>query len=140
MEYAKIFRSKFAVYKKAVEGFNASLEIDLSDFDEIVQDSIKNGCIQKFEYCTELTWKIGKRFLSIAAGLEANSPKEVIKKLFTTGYIKEEELETLLNMIEDRNRLSHIYKNEYFEEILSKLKKYKIQMEDLINRIEQERI
>lgn len=138
MEPRKIFKSKFFAYKQAVEGFIHSLQIDISSFDEIVADSIKNGQIQKFEYCTELTWKIVKRFLYLFAGLDTNSPKEAIKYLFTTKYVNQKDYEALMAMIEDRNMLSHIYRQEYFNKIYVKLKEYSERMEKIIAVIESE--
>jgi len=136
MEPREIYRSKLNTYKQAVKGFRCSLQIDISNFDEVVRDSIKNGQIKKFEYCTELTWKTVKKFLYLFAGLDANSPKETIKKLFSSRYIKQKDYELLIEMIEDRNMLSHIYRLEYFEEIHAKLKSYCELMERIVAILE----
>ncbi len=138
MEPREIFRSKFFAYKQAVEGFLRSLQIDISNFDEVVQDSIKNGQIQKFEYCTELTWKIVKRFLYLFAGLDTNSPKDSMKNLFLAKYVDRKDYEELIVMIEDRNMLSHIYRQEYFDKIHAKLKNYSELMGRIIAKIEVE--
>ncbi len=135
MEPREIFRSKFFAYKQAVEGFLRSLQIDISNFDEVVQDSIKNGQIQKFEYCTELTWKIVKRFLYLFAGLDTNSPKDSMKNLFLAKYVDRKDYEELIVMIEDRNMLSHIYRQEYFDKIHAKLKDYSELMGRIIAKI-----
>ena len=49
---------------QAVYTFSQSLLIKpASKYSEIELDLIKNGKIQKFEYCTELAWKVSKIFL-----------------------------------------------------------------------------
>ena len=45
MEQREIFEIKFNTYQKAVKGFGQSLEINVSGFDDIVRDTIKNGDI-----------------------------------------------------------------------------------------------
>lgn len=138
MEPREIFQSKLNTYKQAVEGFVRSLQIETSEFDEVVRDSIKNGQIQKFEYCSELTWKIAKRFLYLFAGLDTNSPKETIKKLFLSRYVGQKDYEALMEMIEDRNMLGHIYRVEYFDKIHAKLISYSDLMGRVVATIENE--
>ena len=62
MEQSQRFKYKLELYEKALKGFNISLNIDVLGFSEEIIDTIKNGRIQKFEYCTELTWKAIKIF------------------------------------------------------------------------------
>ena len=138
MEPREIFQAKLNTYKQALEGFVRSLQIETSKFDEVVRDSIKNGQIQKFEYCSELTWKIAKRFLYLFAGLDTNSPKEAIKKLFLSRYVEQKDYEALMEMIEDRNMLSHIYRVEYFDKIHAKLISYSDLMGRVATKIENE--
>jgi len=138
MEPREIFRSKLNTYKQAVEGFVRSLHIETSNFDEVVRDSIKNGQIQKFEYCSELTWKMVKRFLYLFAGLDTNSPKDTIKNLFLSRHIDQKGYEALMEMIDDRNMLGHIYRVEYFDKIYAKLISYSDLMERVISIIKDE--
>ena len=55
MEQSSKFGYKLDSYEKALKGFGVSLEINTSGFSESIADTIKNGRIQIFEYCTELT-------------------------------------------------------------------------------------
>jgi len=43
---------------------------------------LKNGQVQKFEFTTELLWKMLKAFLLEWHGIDAASPKEVIRRYF----------------------------------------------------------
>ena len=124
MEQSPKFKYKLEVYEKALKGFDTSLNIDFKLLSEEIIDAIINGRIQKFEYCTELTWKIIKNYLYIYHNIDAKSPRDSIKEFFLIGAVDEPSYELLLNILDDRNKLSHIYKEEFFEEIHSKLKNY----------------
>ena len=63
MEQAEAYKYKLSRLIKAVSGFRKIVEIDTSKFNLLIKDAIKNARIQKFEYCTELLWKIIKTFL-----------------------------------------------------------------------------
>ena len=117
MEQSKRFGYKLKLYEKAIKGFDSSLRIETSSFSEEVVDVIKNGRIQKFEYCAELTWKIIKSFLYIFHNIDTASPRETIKEFFLIKAVSDSDFNTLISMLDDRNKLSHIYKEEFFEEI-----------------------
>ena len=131
MEQKQKFQLKLKTYKKAVTGLSKSLDIDLSKYDEVVRDAIKNGRIQKFEYCTEMTWKLIKKYLYIYHNIDTKSPTLTIKEFFNIDMIEHVTLENLLRMIEMRNRLSHEYREEYFEEIHNQLGEFLILMESV---------
>ncbi len=124
MEQAKRYELKLKIFEKALETFEKSLKVDLSKFSEIELDVFKNGQVQKFEYCVEICWKTVKAFLEGVHGLESVSPKSAFKVFFQIGSINEETCESLFEMINDRNRLSHIYENDIFNEIYKKLPTY----------------
>jgi uncharacterized protein YutE (UPF0331/DUF86 family) len=50
--------------------------------------------------------------------------------------INEAEYELLLDMLNDRNRLSHEYRKEYFEEIIQRLIKYRDLLVEILSRID----
>ena len=58
---------------------------------------------------------------------------EKLNDLKQRGIISEDEYELLLEMLDDRNRLSHIYKEEFFNEIHSKLSNYLFVMKKVEN-------
>jgi nucleotidyltransferase substrate binding protein (TIGR01987 family) len=135
MEQKQKFQLKFNTYKKAVTGLSKSLDIDTSQYDEVVGDAIKNGRIQKFEYCTELTWKLIKKYLYIYHNIDTKSPSLSIKEFFNIDMIEHEVYEKLLRMLEMRNRLSHEYREEYFVEIHNQLGDFLNLMEYVIEII-----
>ncbi|MCK5456482.1 MAG: HI0074 family nucleotidyltransferase substrate-binding subunit [Melioribacteraceae bacterium] len=135
MEEKEKYKLKLKTLNNAIKGFSSLMEKDITLFDEVISDGLMNGRIQKFEYCSELLWKTAKKFLWIYDGIDAKSPKSTMKELFLANYIAEEEYEVLFEMINDRNRLSHIYKEGYFLEIHKKLINYLIIMKKLKNVI-----
>lgn len=136
MERSKVFLGKLSDYSKSLASLSEALKLDLSKFNEIELDIVKNGQIQKFEYSVELCWKLIKAFLSEQHGIEAVSPKSAIKEFFIINLLDEGEYELLIQMIDDRNRLSHIYNEVFFEEIYSKLKVYLDLMEKILVKIQ----
>jgi nucleotidyltransferase substrate binding protein (TIGR01987 family) len=135
MERSKVFLERLNDFSKSLTSLAEALKLDLSKFNEIELDLVKNGQIQKFEYSIELCWKIIKTFLSEQHGIETVSPKSAIKEFFGVNLINEEEYELLIQMIDDRNRLSHIYNELFFNEIYSRLVNYLNLMEKVIKKI-----
>ena len=135
MEQKQKFQLKFKTYLMALSGFEKSLKIDTSTYPEDVQDSIKNGRIQKFEVCMELTWKIIKLFLYVYHNIDAKSPTLTIKEFHLIGEINEYDYLLLIEMLESRNRLSHEYNEEYFDEVNEKLTLYYDMMQNISQKI-----
>ncbi len=120
---------RIVVFKEALDSFVYLARIDLADIrkmlpDERLIDGFQNGRAQKFEYTTELCWKAIKVFLKDKDGIDEAAPKKVIKAYYIEGYITEDDYLLLLDAIEDRNRLSHIYDAETFNRILARLTDY----------------
>jgi nucleotidyltransferase substrate binding protein (TIGR01987 family) len=124
MEPDKRFQIKLDILKKALDSFKKLMDSNLSLFDEVISDGLKNGQIQKFEYCNELLWKTIKKYLLIYHGIDAKTPKLSIKEFFLAGYINEIIYEELDTMINERNRLSHVYLEEDFKLIHKNLHRY----------------
>lgn len=94
--------------------------------EELEQD----GVIKRFEFTFELAWKAVKIALE-DQGVLANSPKMIMREAFRLGWIKDEQ--TYLNMLEDRNRTSHIYNASTAKEILDRIKnEYVAKIEEIL--------
>ena len=121
--------ARIKTFQEATETFAYLARLDLDEIrqllrDERLVDGLQNGCAQKFEYATELCWKAIKIFLREQEGIDETSPKKNIKAYYLAGYITEDDYLLLLNAIEDRNCLSHVYDMETFNDILSRLPGY----------------
>lgn len=79
----------------------------------VIKDSLtemeRDGLIQRFEFAFEIMWKCGKDYLLDRDGLEAASPKKVIRLLREVGLFSDEEAEQALKMADDRNLTAHTY-------------------------------
>jgi len=72
-------------------------------------DLIRDAVIQRFEFTFELCWKSLKLYLE-RQGLDCGGPRSTLKKAFAEGLIgSEEEADDWLQMLEDRNLVSHAY-------------------------------
>ncbi|MBC2696371.1 MAG: DUF86 domain-containing protein [Desulfobacteraceae bacterium] len=135
MEHAGSYEKKLISLEQALDFFGKSMAIDASSLGDIVQDTIKSGQVQKFEVCVELFWKMMKKFLYEIHGVESVSPKMAMKQLCRIQYANEKNYETLIEMINDRNRLSHLYNEEQFNEIYSRITEYLKLMRVIVNGV-----
>ena len=118
------FELLYADLGKAIIALNASLEINLKLYDSNVIDTLKNGQIQKFEYNMELLWKTLKAYFFEGRGISLKYSKEIIKYYFEEQIIDENTFLILIDALDSRNALSHVYKEEVFLEIYPKIKMY----------------
>jgi nucleotidyltransferase substrate binding protein (TIGR01987 family) len=112
---------KLSDLEAALGNFRDSLTLEPSLFPELVADNIKSGQIQKFEFTIELLWKTVQVFLFEVDGIDAVTPKSVAKEFAEAGYCDYEIYELFIRAINDRNQLSHIYRQEMAETIWLRL-------------------
>jgi nucleotidyltransferase substrate binding protein (TIGR01987 family) len=130
MELPEKYIIELKNFQKAVQSFEKGLTVSF-DLDDTGMDLIKNGKIQKFEYCAELVWKVSKMFLELRTRILTNSPKMVYKGLFQSRLIDESHFLALFETIEHRNMLSHIYKEEMYEIVYADLSKHLLALKKL---------
>ena len=93
---------------KALSRLDESLSFDLS------QPLVVDACIQRFEFCIELTWKTLKKCLAVE-GIEANTPRESVQLAYSVHWINDET--AWLSMLKDRVLTSQTYKDDLALEI-----------------------
>ena len=71
-------------YEKLVQAVQR-LDEAIADYDQMGLDSIRDGVIQRFEFCAELAWKTLREYLLDQGYTEINSPKSVMKQAFADG-------------------------------------------------------
>ncbi|SEF44915.1 nucleotidyltransferase substrate binding protein [Algoriphagus boritolerans] len=100
-------------FQKAI---NLLVEVEFMDLAELSQLE-KEGIVQRFEYNLELGWKTLKDKMEFdGLILDRISPKVGVKEAFQAKYI--DQIEVWLEMINDRNLLSHSYDLETFESVI----------------------
>lgn len=121
---------------KSFGSLRKGYEMDISGLSNDMQDIVKSGIIQKFEITTELGWKTTKLFIEIRSGIAVASPKSAYKQLYIEQWIDEPLYLGLLEIIDDRNVMSHMYREDKFEETLLKMKDHIRHFEKLIFMIQ----
>jgi nucleotidyltransferase substrate binding protein (TIGR01987 family) len=81
--------------------------------------SMRDSCIQRFEFCADQFWKYLKLFLDekLKQKIKFNAPSAVIRAACQAKMISEADTKIFLEMMDDRNMSSHIYKEEVAEKI-----------------------
>ena len=69
----------------------------------------RDAAIQHFEYTTEACWKAAQAVLLEHFGVEAASPKAVIRAAEQNGLLGEPDALAAMGLIDDRNLTSHTY-------------------------------
>lgn len=103
----------------SIKKFKDALETLSHGVAQATDELDKDGVIQRFEFTFELLWKCVKVMLE-DQGIQAKTPKECLKAAFRVGLIENEE--AFLDMLEDRNRTSHIYSRDQSEKIFQRIR------------------
>ncbi len=106
----KVLMDKFTDKLSKLENAICRLNEAVAEYNNTNSDAVRDGAIQRFEFCTELAWKTIREKLLDEGVTDINSPKAVLRKAFANSIIKDEE--QWINLIADRNSTSHIYDEE----------------------------
>lgn len=108
-------KERLLVADKALGSLNKLVQIEFPD------DIVRDATIQRFEYSFEAVWKAVKKYLDLIEGIQANSPKAVIRASMETGLLDERSSRHALLMADDRNLTSHTYNEELAKEIAGRI-------------------
>ena len=97
------FAEKYEKLSQAVERLAEAVKAYGEKPDSIVRD----GAIQRFEFCAELAWKTAREYLLDQGYAELNSPKAVMRTAYADGLIRNDG--GWIALLNDRNLTSHIY-------------------------------
>lgn len=97
----------------------ARLREALDDYKKFPLDSVRDGTIQRFEFCTELAWKTMREYLLDQGFTDINSPKAVIKQAYAFGMIRDQQAWVALQ--NDRNLTSRVYDEETAKVIFERI-------------------
>lgn len=111
----ELLSNKVENLRKAVERLSEGILELQANQSSIVRD----GVIQRFEFTTELAWKAAREYLMDQGFVDINSPKSVMKEAFSYGLITDDKI--WIQLLNDRNLTSHIYKEEIADEICDRI-------------------
>jgi nucleotidyltransferase substrate binding protein (TIGR01987 family) len=123
------WEQRFSNYQKALGKLQEAVFKIKSDFgiaedwtigtDRFLDDIIKEGLIQRFEYTHELAWNVLKDFLENAGNTNLFGSKDATREAFASGLINNGEV--WMDMIKSRNKTSHTYNEATADEIFRKI-------------------
>ena len=117
---------------------NFELENDGTTEDEIRDEMIKEGLIQRFEYTHELAWNVMKDYAEYQGNSTIGGSRDASREALQLKILSEGEI--WMDMIVSRNKTSHTYNEETANEIYSKiLKEYYPAFINFRNLMEQKR-
>lgn len=95
--------------------------LEKADREDLENEFILSGIIDKFFLQFELGWKVLKELLKYEGKAIANtgSPREIIKAAYAVYEFMEED--TWLAMLRDRNDMTHVYDEEAAKRLVKKI-------------------
>lgn len=117
---------------------NFELENDGTTEDEILDEMIKEGLIQRFECTHELAWNVMKDYAEYQGNSTIGGSRDASREALQLKILSEGEI--WMDMIVSRNKTSHTYNEETANEIYLKiLKEYYPAFINFRNLMEQKR-
>ncbi len=115
MDVNDYFEDKLETFEQALSTFKEGL---------LPQPSLleRDGAIQRFEYCFDLSWKTLKRFLEKRGLMDLNSPRSVFAAAYAENIINNEQV--WANIILKRNASVHTYNQKMANALFELLPAY----------------
>ena len=107
---------------KKFDNYRSNLNIlSKANGEDLENEFIISGIIDKFYIQFELAWKVLKELLRYEGNHVANtgSPREIIKAAYATYEFIDEDI--WLSMLRDRNNTTHVYNGEEARELVKKI-------------------
>ena len=89
-----------------------------------LNDVERDALIQRFEFSFELLWKCAKEYLYVVEGIDAASPKKVIRCCRELGLLDDEQTREALQMADDRNLTTHTYDETFAQAVVERIRRY----------------
>ncbi len=96
----------------------------------------RDDAIQRFQYSTEACWKAAQAVWFERFGVEAASPKAVIRAAAQNGLLPEPDARAAMGLIDDRNLTSHTYNEALAIALFARLPSHAHVLERLLAGIE----
>jgi len=116
------WEQRFSNYRKALKKLSEAIEyikknfkINKLDTEKTLEEIVKEGLIQRFEYTYEMAWNVMKDYAFYQGNSEINGSRDAIRFAFSSNLISKGEL--WMEMIKSRIKTSHTYNEETAQEI-----------------------
>jgi nucleotidyltransferase substrate binding protein (TIGR01987 family) len=103
-------------FKKAIDALKIATQL----LDESIKNTpdnielhkaLRDSCIQRFEFCVELGWKVSMKIL----GLNTQAPNTAIREMAQNNLI--DNTQTWFDLLIARNKTSHTYNEDIAREV-----------------------
>jgi len=119
------WEQRFSNFVKALQKLSQAIEFIKSQTEQdaltVLDEIVREGLIQRFEYTHELAWNVMKDFSEYQGNFEIKGSRDATREGFKMGLIQEGE--KWMAMIKSRNDSSHTYNettaSEIFEQIVT---------------------
>ena len=103
--------------KQSIIGTDES--VDEHDLDHVLDEIIKEGLIQRFEYTHELAWNVMKDYAIYQGNTSVGGSRDATREAFQLQLVSDGKV--WMEMIGSRNKTSHTYNEETADEIYSQI-------------------
>lgn len=90
-----------------------------SESGDVLDEMIKEGLIQRFEYTHELAWDVMKDYATFQGNTNVGGSRDATREAFQLKLVSDGKI--WMDMIGSRNKTSHTYNVETADEIYSKV-------------------
>jgi nucleotidyltransferase substrate binding protein (TIGR01987 family) len=91
--------------------------------------ALRDSCIQRFEFCVELSWKISIRVL----GLDTKAPNPAIREMAQNKLIDDPQI--WFEFLLARNKTSHTYDDDVAKEVYREVERLIPELDRLLIRL-----
>lgn len=104
-------------FKKTVQLSSAlkRLEEAIAEYRQTGSKAVRDGALQRFEFCAELAWKAVHDYLEGQGYLDVHSPKAIMRKAYVENLITDEQ--GWIHLLNARNQTSHLYDDEMADSV-----------------------
>jgi nucleotidyltransferase substrate binding protein (TIGR01987 family) len=119
------WEQRFSNYRKALGKLRETVnyiqnEVENKETPSVLDDIVKQGLIQSFEYTHELAWKVIKDYFTDQGNPNITGSRDATREAFQLGLIADGD--AWMDMIKSRNLTSHTYDedtaNHIYQQIL----------------------
>lgn len=126
LKYEQLNKSLDRLYEAVTDFNNFKNYVTSPENEERIYRTYRDSMIQRFEFSVDLFWKYIKKYLEeeIKQDIKIAGPKPIIRDACKAKLISEKDAKIIINMINDRNMSSHIYKEEIANQIGTRIGNY----------------
>jgi nucleotidyltransferase substrate binding protein (TIGR01987 family) len=117
-------KPKLDNYKKALATLDEAMKKPPANLLE------RDGIIQRFEYCLEVSWNSAKKVLEFQE-IKVDTPRNVFREMAKIGWI--DNPEEWIDFLEKRNKTSHLYHEEVAKELFAIVPSFLISSQKLLS-------